>query len=165
MKETANPSLKLVRKEFDSDYDIRKLAASLGLHDTFGLAPPIQMLLEELSELAMVNQFQLPLPNPIPNFNWNFRPMEGCKRTWQLAFGNPWWGNNSEASSSISSLAISSVRHEDEEFSVKGKELVVFYQTSTVKQIINKLNNQRMIGLARNNVDTSNMEASYLNKF
>jgi hypothetical protein len=82
MKETANPSLKLVRKEFDSDYDIRKLAASLGLHDTFGLAPPIQMLLEELSELVMVNQFQLPLPSPIPNFNWNFRPMEGCKRTW-----------------------------------------------------------------------------------
>jgi hypothetical protein len=58
-----------------------------------------------------------------------------------LAFGNPRWGNNSEASSSINSLAISSVRHEDEDFCVKGTELVVFDQAFAVKQIINKLNN------------------------
>jgi hypothetical protein len=50
------------------------MATRLGLHTSFGPSPSVEMLLEHMALMAKEALLFLPLKDPVPSTNWNFRP-------------------------------------------------------------------------------------------
>jgi len=99
---SVNRTLVVSRNEvqsFESDSQIRELAASHGLHLGFGPAPSVEMLLQDLATLAQEAQMNLPLKGPAVPTSWRFWPDSEALDSWHLLPDNPLWGNNAEASS------------------------------------------------------------------
>lgn len=74
---SANRTLAISRldvQKFDSDYQIREMANSLGLHKAIGPSPLVEMLLKELALLGQQSLRFLPMKNPMPARSWNFWP-------------------------------------------------------------------------------------------
>lgn len=67
---------------FESDYQVRQMAARLGLHASFGPSPSVEMLLEHMAMMAKEALLLLPLKDPVPPTNWNFRPTSPEMDTW-----------------------------------------------------------------------------------
>ena len=97
-----NPRL----QNFESDFQIRKLFFSLGLHSGFGPAPSIEMLLGNIFEycqkmpISFPLQISLPLKAPVPVSLRSSVPDILDLNPWLASVDNLSWGNNVEASSS-----------------------------------------------------------------
>lgn len=86
---------------FQSDSHVRELASTLGLHQAFGPAPSVEMLIAEMAEMAEANlrmHMTLPLKGPVVTPFRRMIPVSD--EVWELCIGNPLWGNNAEASTS-----------------------------------------------------------------
>jgi hypothetical protein len=85
---------------FDSDYLVRELAKSLGLHQSFGPVPSVEMLLQDLALRAHGLHHRLALKTQLPWHSWNTGPISYVPDAWFLNVDHPRWGNNAEASTS-----------------------------------------------------------------
>jgi hypothetical protein len=85
---------------FDSDYLVRELAKSLGLHQSFGPVPSVEMLLQDLALRAHGLHQRLALKAQLPWHSWNTGPITVAPDAWFLIVDHPSWGNNVEASTS-----------------------------------------------------------------
>jgi hypothetical protein len=85
---------------FDSDYLVRELANSLGLHQSFGPVPSVEMLLQDLALRAQGLHHRLALKAQLPWHSWNTGPITVAPDAWFLIVDHPSWGNNAEASTS-----------------------------------------------------------------
>jgi hypothetical protein len=85
---------------FDSDYLVRELAKSLGLHQSFGPVPSVEMLLQDLALRAHGLHHRLALKTQLPWHSWNSGPIRVIPDAWFLIVDHPSWGNNAEASTS-----------------------------------------------------------------
>jgi hypothetical protein len=85
---------------FDSDFQNRDLAAKLGLHQVFGSAPSVEMLLQEMANMAQEIHALLPMKSPVTAQNWNSIQTLSPSEQWILSMDDPSFGNNAEASSS-----------------------------------------------------------------
>lgn len=86
-------------QDFESDFQIRQLAHSLGLHRGFGPVPSVDMLLGHIFDLFQGIQASLPMKNPVPTYTIHPRT-ELMLNPWLQSMDNLSWGNNAEASSS-----------------------------------------------------------------
>lgn len=84
----------------ESDHDVRTIAAEMGLLSNSSPPPSMQMLLNQLSKIAIEAQLRLPLKGPALDPFVNFKPVNGSESWWAFISDAPWWGNNDEASSS-----------------------------------------------------------------
>jgi hypothetical protein len=85
---------------FDNDFLVRDLAKKVGLHQGFGPAPSVQMLLHELVLKAQQVLPLLPMKEPIPARLWNTTPDFPIQDSWFFNIDNQASRNNVEASSS-----------------------------------------------------------------
>ena len=85
---------------FESDYQIRALANSIGLYLGFGPTPSIDRILADLAHEARKVQALLPMKGILPVESWNFVPVKDRIDTWHLRVDNPRWKDNALASTS-----------------------------------------------------------------
>lgn len=62
---------------FESDSQVRELASAIGLHNGFGPAPSIEMLLQETASLVNEAHKFLPMKGSVMQPSWNFRLIPG----------------------------------------------------------------------------------------
>jgi hypothetical protein len=124
------------------------MATRLGLHTSFGPSPSVEMLLEHMALMAKEALLFLPLKDPVPSTNWNFRPSSPEMDTWMLATDNPSWGNNAEATTSFGyrrpRLELIQARSTlppivEAPRSALNQEIVVYNQEFAIAQIMEQL--------------------------
>lgn len=135
-------------QRLESDYDIRRIAAGMGLLPDFGPQPSVVMLLRQLTDMATEAQHTLPMKSLVVDPFMNFRPVKGSDTWWDLATDAPWWGNNAKASSSRAQVVPDAVVFRGFEvadgqinnaMAVGGNELVAYDDDFAVQQILNNL--------------------------
>lgn len=98
----------------ESDFSVRKMAQSLWLHQDFGPAPSIRMLVEDILALARKahhqKYIQKPIQQGLEQYLGFFKQYSGFLINFdapQPVIVDPYWGNNWEASSSSTKQGLS----------------------------------------------------------
>lgn len=98
---TAERSIVLANQSqhsFHSDSQVTEFANMLGLHQSFGPVPSVEMLLADITKMGLHMHMVLPMKGPAMMPLQMMVPVNND--TWEMCTDNPAWGNNAEASCS-----------------------------------------------------------------
>jgi hypothetical protein len=73
---------------FENDYLIREMASKLDIHQGFGPAPSVEMLLQELAKRAQEVGSLLPMKDPAPFLLLEFLMISFSAKSWLLNMDN-----------------------------------------------------------------------------